>query len=100
METMNVDEATLTGEVAQSAFEKVKIRVLPGERVDRKNAAKFVNRAPKTLAIWASQDTGPPFHTAGGRCFYYIRDLEEWISGKTPTPADELAPAEPAAGSP
>lgn len=93
METMDVDGATLPGEVTQPEFETVKIRVLPGGRTDRKNAAKFVNRAPKTLAIWASKGTGPPFHTAGGRCFYYLRDLEKWISGETPTPSDEPASA-------
>ena len=63
--------------------ETVKVRVLPDGRMDRNNAARYLNRAPKTLAIWASEGKGPPMHKLGGRCFYYKSDLDAEIQGKS-----------------
>jgi hypothetical protein len=69
-------------EVEEIETETVKVRVLPDGRMDRNNAAKYLNRAPKTLAIWASEGKGPPMHKLGGRCFYYKSDLYAEIQGE------------------
>ena len=70
-----------TVELVETEVEKVRIRVLPNGRMDRANAAKYVNRSPKTLATWAMEGKGPPVHRAGGRCFYYQQDLDQFLGG-------------------
>jgi len=57
------------------------VRVLPGGRLDRKNAALYLGRSPKTLAQWALHGKGPPSHDIGGRSFYYIADCDAFIAG-------------------
>lgn len=71
-------------------IEPVRIRVLPDGRMDRKNAAKYLNRKSKTLAMWAMSGTGPPVHKVQGRCFYFKEDLDRLIRGDAvvePAPA-------------
>jgi hypothetical protein len=62
-----------------SAFEEVRIRVLPDGRMDRENAALYLGKKPKTLAMWAMQGVGPPFVKIGHRCFYFRLALDEFI---------------------
>ena len=69
-------------ELVETEVEKVRIRVLPDGRMDRANAAKYLNRSPKTLATWAMERKGPPVHRAGGRCFYYQRELDQFLGGE------------------
>ena len=57
-------------------IEQVKIRVMPDGRVNRRDAAAYLDRNPKTLADWARLGTGPRPRKVGGRVFYYLRDLE------------------------
>ncbi len=59
--------------------EPIKVRILPGGRIDRKNAARYLDRKPKTLAMWTVQNKGPPAHKAGGRVFYFKRELDEFL---------------------
>ena len=66
-------------------IEPVRIRVLPNGRMDRENASKYLNRKPKTLAMWAMQGRGPPVHRVGGRCVYYRHELDAFIAGKAST---------------
>ena len=63
------------------AIEQVQVRVLPDGRMDRKNAAKYIGRATKTMAMWAMEGKGPPVHKVGGRVFYYRKDLDAFIHG-------------------
>jgi hypothetical protein len=58
--------------------EQMKIVVLPDGRLDRKNAAAFLGREPKTLADWHTRGIGPRPRKVGGRVFYYLRDLEAY----------------------
>ncbi len=58
--------------------EQVKVIVLPDGRMDRKNAAAFLGREPKTLADWQSRGVGPRSVRVGGRVFYYLADLEAY----------------------
>ena len=62
--------------------ETVRVRVLPDGRMDRENAAKYLGRKPKTLAIWTTEGKGPDSHLCGGRRFYYKDDLDAFIQGR------------------
>ena len=59
-----------------------KIVVLPDGRVDRKSAASYLGREPKTLADWHSKGIGPKSRMVGGRRFYDIDDLTAFAQGK------------------
>ena len=61
------------------AVEQVTVRVLPDGRLDRKNAAAYLGRAPKTLAQWKLQGRGPKSVTVNGREFYYLEVLEDYV---------------------
>ncbi len=61
------------------AIDQVRIRVLPGGRMDRVNAARYLGRRPKTLSMWTLEGKGPPAHKAGGRVFYLKRELDEFL---------------------
>ena len=66
-------------------LEPVRVRILPGDRggrLDSNNAAKYVNRAPKTLAMWRMQGIGPEWTKCGGRVFYNKEALDAFIRGK------------------
>lgn len=58
---------------------QVEVRVLPDGRVDTKNAAAFIGLSEKTLAMMRSRGTGPKF-LKRGRIFYFVHDLQAWIS--------------------
>ena len=49
-------------------------------RMDRRNAAAYLGRAPKTLAQWASKGVGPKF-IKRGHVWYRQADLDEWLQG-------------------
>ena len=72
--------STASVEISHIEVESVKVRVLPGGRMDRENAAKYLGKKPKTLAMWALQGKGPPVHKSGGRCFYYQEELDQHIA--------------------
>ena len=59
--------------------EMVRVRMLPGGRMTRKDAAAYLGREAKTLAMWAVQGKGPKPHRVGGRCFYFKEDLDAFI---------------------
>lgn len=56
------------------------ILILPDGRMDRRNAAKYLGNAPKTLAQYASKGIGPRF-IKRGRVWYFKEDLDAWIAG-------------------
>lgn len=60
----------------------VRVRVMPDGRMTRQDAARYLGRAPKTLAMWAIDRTGPRFIKVGGRVFYYQAELDNFIQGK------------------
>jgi hypothetical protein len=75
----------------------VRVRVLPDGRLDRKNAALYLGRSPKTLAQSVQQGKGPRSHDIGGRAFYYLEDCEAFIRGPPATPpAPPPSPRRPA----
>ncbi|MCH7544688.1 MAG: DNA-binding protein [Proteobacteria bacterium] len=50
--------------------------------MDSNNAAKYVGRAPKTLAMWRMQGIGPEWTKNGGRVFYNKEALDAFMRGK------------------
>ncbi len=70
---------TTTIELEPANVEHVRVRILPNDRLNRENAARYLDRKPKTLAMWATEGKGPPAHKAGGRVFYFKKDLDEFL---------------------
>lgn len=66
----------------EESIDQVRVRVLPSGRVDRKNAAKALNRAPKTLAEWRRLGIGPKPHNVGGRVFYDWAEVQAFARGE------------------
>lgn len=64
----------------------VDVVILPDGRMDRKNAARYLGLAVKTLAMHATRGTGPMF-IKRGRVFYFRHDLDAWL--KDPTPSNQ-----------
>ncbi len=69
-------------ELHSTEIEPVRIRVLPGDRLDSNNAAKYLNRASKTLAMWRMNGVGPEWTKVGGRVFYNKEALDAFMRGK------------------
>ncbi len=69
-------------EIETAEIEPVRVRVLPNGDMDSNNAAKYVNRAPKTLAMWRMQGIGPEWTKNGGRVFYNKEALDAFMRGK------------------
>ncbi len=68
--------------IETAELEPVRVRVLPNGDMDSNNAAKYVNRAPKTLAMWRMQGIGPAWTKCGGRVFYNKEALDAFMRGK------------------
>ena len=62
-------------------MERVNVRVLPGGRLDRANAARFLGKTAKTLAEWHRRGVGPSSFLVGGRRFYWLSELEAYADG-------------------
>ncbi len=69
-------------EIERAEIEPVRVRVLPNGNMDSNNAAKYVGRAPKTLAMWRMQGIGPEWTKNGGRVFYNKEALDAFMRGK------------------
>lgn len=72
----------VTQEAASSPVEQVRVRVLPDGRMDRTNAAKYLGRSVKTLAMWTMGGKGPDSILVGGRRFYFKDVLDAYIRGE------------------
>ncbi len=82
---MAITEEVVAGrpvEIETIEVEAVRVRVLPNGNMDSNNAAKYVNRAPKTLAMWRMQGIGPEWTKCGGRVFYNKEALDAFMRGK------------------
>lgn len=64
-----------------SDIEQISVRVLPNGRVTRREAAAYLGRTPKTLAVWASRGVGPTPVNVCGRIFYRLDELERVMAG-------------------
>ncbi len=68
--------------LAEPTIEQIRVRVLPDGRLARKDAAKYLGRAEKTLAMWEMESKGPPSVLVGGRRFYFKDALDAFIRGE------------------
>ena len=66
----------------QLAIDQVRVRVLPDGRLTRKDAAKYLGRAEKTLAMWELEGKGPSSLLVGGRRFYFKDVLDAFVRGE------------------
>ena len=55
------------------------LKTLPDGRMDPRNSARYLGLSEKTLAIKRCQGNGPKFVRCGGRIYYFMSDLDEWI---------------------
>ena len=66
-----------------AAVDQVRVRILPDGRMTRKDAAKYLGVAVKTVAMW---DLENPQKLGGvkigGRRFYYKNRLDQVIRGE------------------
>ena len=62
--------------------EHVRVRVLPDGRMTRRDAARYLGIAEKTLAMWALEGKGPKSILVGGRRFYFQSTLDAFIHGE------------------
>ncbi len=69
-------------EIETAEIEPVRVRVLPNGNMNSNNAAKYVGRAPKTLAMWRMQGIGPEWTKNGGRVFYNKEALDAFMRGR------------------
>jgi DNA-directed RNA polymerase subunit alpha len=70
------------------AFDRVPVQVYPDGRLDRENAARYLGRTPRTLEMWAWRRKGPRPRNVGGRVFYFLKDLDEYIAAGEPPSAE------------
>ena len=57
------------------------VTVLPSGMVSRHDAAAFLGRSPKTLAMWAWRGVGPASKSVNGRAFYDFGELRTFARG-------------------
>ena len=69
-------------EIETVEVEAVHIRLLPGGLMDSNNASKYLNRSPKTLAMWRWEKRGPIWVKSGGRIFYRKTILDAFMRGE------------------
>lgn len=50
----------------------------PHQVVRRAEAAALLDMKPATLAAWARDGRGPPFHIRGNRAWYRVADVMAW----------------------
>lgn len=68
----------MTGEVRAAARQAQRAAIGPHQVVRRAEAAALVDVSPATLAAWARDGRGPPFHLRGNRAWYRVADLAAW----------------------
>ncbi len=64
------------------AIDQVRVRVLPDGRMSRRDAATYLGRAEKTLAMWELEGKGPKSVLVGGRRFYFKSILDAFVRGE------------------
>lgn len=64
------------------SLEQVKVRVLPDGRMSRADAARYLGRSVKTLAMWELEAKGPKSVLVGGRRFYFKSVLDAFVRGE------------------
>ena len=66
----------------EAAVDQVRVRILPDGRMSRRDAARYLGWAEKTLAMRALKGLPPDGVKVGGRCFYFKDSLDAFIRGE------------------
>jgi hypothetical protein len=61
------------------SIQQIEVAMYPDGRMDALNAARYVGRSTKTLAMMRCAGTGPMF-VKRGRIFYFKADLDRWLA--------------------
>ena len=79
----NPPPGPLPGEAGvEPTIERVKVRVLPDGRMTRRDAARYLGIAVKTVAMWDLEDPAKLGGIkVGGRRFYFLDRLDAVIRG-------------------
>lgn len=77
---MNDTAAFPSAITLSNSVDSPRVRILPDGRMARADAAVYLGRKPKTLAIWHTKGKGPRSVLVGGRRFYYLSDLENFVT--------------------
>lgn len=79
----NPASGPLPGNMVKPAIERVRIRLLPDGRMTRRDAARYLGIAVKTIAMWDLEDPNKLKSVkVGGRRFYYRDVLDAFIHGE------------------
>lgn len=70
--------------VVEISLERPRVRVLPDGRMTRRDTARYLGHAEKTLAMWQSTGKGPRSVLVGGKRFYFKADVDAFIRGEAP----------------
>lgn len=65
--------------------DRLRVTILPGNKVSRRDAATYLGRKPSTLHNWVQRGCGPKPMMIGGRAFYSLADLDAFIGASGPT---------------
>ena len=70
-------------EIPEASITRVRVRLLPDGRMTRRDTARYLGVAEKTVAMWDSQDPNKLGGIkVGGRRFYFLDRLNAFIRGK------------------
>jgi hypothetical protein len=67
--------------IEPNGLETTRVRILPDGRLSRRDAAKYLGVAEKTMAMWQLMGRGPRSVRVGGRRFYFRSDLDAFVCG-------------------
>jgi hypothetical protein len=68
--------------MALMSEERERVRILPDGRLRRRDAAKYLGVAEKTMAMWQLNGKGPRAIRVGGLIFYFKDDLDAFVRGE------------------
>jgi len=71
------------------SIDRIRVRATPDGRLSRNDAAAYLGTKPKTLAMWALHRKGPRSVRVGGRIFYFVDALDEFVQGYSNSKAPE-----------
>ncbi len=96
VQTVELEDGRLA-EIHPVELEVIRVRVLPDGRMTRQDAAKYIGRSEKTIAMWDLNDPNKLGSVkVGGRRFYYKDRLDAFIRGDAATTVEEATKSKPA----
>lgn len=79
--TRTGNHAVQDGAEQRGPIDQVRVRILPDGRMTRREAARYLGRAEKTLAMWQMEGKLRGVRV-GGRIFYFKDQLDALVRGE------------------